>query len=268
MSLKIRDSNQKIVILLRADPQGYTGFLRKLKWFNKLVQKKRVFFITDTDTLGDEYLKTMGIYPEVFPIILSSIDYAEPSPVPPVIFTYIGGASYNKGFDLLPEMISHIKDMLISGMIRLRIHCNLRMARKNIQDSMKRLEELESIFPGITLIKGPLGETEYVKLIHESNVLLILNRREFFAYHNSGPFVEAHFAGRPSIIARGTWMHKQNLEWGGSTAFESGDIRSLEDSIHRMVNNYEQFSAEAKKGAKPWKEFNNADTFVRKLQAL
>jgi len=189
----------------------------------------------------------------------------EPLPSGSVSFTYLGVASFAKGFDIVVEAIGGIEDMLESGEIELAIQSNAYQESEETNKLQEALISQTRKTPAIDVMKGPLSAEQYYLEMERADVILIPNRGEFYEHALSGVFTESLARGKPVIVSEDTYMAKELKQHGGGMTFLSGSATALAGAIRAATAGIAELREKALTARIAWLDRHNPERYVDAL---
>jgi glycosyltransferase involved in cell wall biosynthesis len=225
---------------------------------------------TVSELLKLEYEKISGLQVEIFPdLAVGTMEVPVSVEDEFIDITYLGGARYTKGFDLLVDMIEHLKTRgALLDKMQFWIQANIQPGTKVkiVQKALEKLEILSKEHENIKIVKGPLSTEDYYALVARSDIVILPYRKEFYRNLVSGPFVEALSFSKVPIIPEGTWMAYEASKYGlKGITFHSGSITSLGDALIRVIADLYILKKDIEKISPLWRQYHNPDNFVRIL---
>ncbi len=166
-----------------------------------------VCFSSDTEQLCRMYEVLCGA-----PIMLLPIPVcAELAPAEyeagPLVIGYFGDARDEKGFNLLPSIIRHVREAAIDQRnIRFVVQMNLNTAEGDPRSRIARKYFQGQAGGDLELIEGPLAPDTYQNLIRTAHIVILPYEPSAYAERSSGVLMEALMAGAPCIVTSGSWM--------------------------------------------------------------
>ena len=250
----------QIILLFRNNAGSYADdsktpvFKRStniLKWvlqsFRPVIARGRARFATDSKKLAFEYNHLCGIKPEVFPS--PRIAPAAPSSPPlrasgaPVIFSCLGPARFEKGIDVMQAAIRIYLERYPTGQARFVIQWN-----DPIVDADGAPYQADTALrdnPRVELIEQTMSSAAYDAAVARTDCMLLPYRRASYFARISGVAVEAVTAGVPVIYTRDTWNEDLVIDLGAGIGVADNDVKGLVEAIATMVDDFDQFSADA-----------------------
>lgn len=157
-------------------------------------------------------------------------------------FVYAGDAREEKGFHLLPEIVSHFLKRS-----RFVIQCNPSLDGKYtplIEESIKKLRDLNN--PNLILLPRALDQEQYFSLLWRSDAVLIPYDSSSYAKSRaSGILLEALYFGKPAVVPESTSMSDLVREFKSGVFFKSGDTESLKIAMDEVLLNYKKYAENA-----------------------
>lgn len=243
--IKIRT---KTIIILRRE----LSFLGKMASFlARRLYKKSIYFLTDSELIEAD-LKSKGfVSAKTLPIphlpVFETKDDNEEK-----VVGYFGGARFDKGFDLLPEIIESAPEF------KFIVHAYERKPSRYFKDNINRLRKLN-----VRLIEKFISQEEYFSLFNHCSIILIPCRREYYGMGTSGIFAEAAALGKWIIVPDNTWMSEQKKKYDKTVVLNSLDIPDVLRAIRSCVN-----KKDVTQQKKKWRAFHSADNYIKIVQAL
>lgn len=261
----------KFCIILR---RGLKDDYAYMNWFNatiksnlnylaiKLLSRKNFVFYTDSDIIRDE-LRSKGLISETLPIPhIPKYPFKNPPSYP--VIAYIGGARFDKGFDLLPDLIR--KELNSNKKIHFIIHAYLQEQTDLMKETLFLLKKLKKKYPkNITLLEKPLSEEEYARCIINSTIILAPYRKQFYGNGTSGVVAEAICAGKWVIVPEGTWMSSQKKKYDKVISFDNLNLEDISVAIASCNDGFRN-TAKIKKQISNYRLFHSAKTLLNILK--
>jgi glycosyltransferase involved in cell wall biosynthesis len=230
----------------------------------KLSSRYRVYFVTDSEKLAEEYKHLTGLPVTVLPIPHTNSEQPIINcPKDSIKILNPGGARNDKGFVLLANAIKLMHGRKQLKGISFILHCYI---FKNDKKSAMAIGMLKNLnLPNVKLIEETVDESEYHRMIGSSDaVVLPYFKLRYFA-NTSGIFTEALAEGKPVIVTEGTWMSDQLKEAGAGVSFKDRDVEGLIQAILKTREQYSFLSKQAIERRDKWVAYHNPDNFIREL---
>jgi|GEM_PF-700543 len=135
---------------------------------------------------------------------------------------FFGYANQKYGFHLIYQLYRYF-----GRYFRYIIRLNSKMCDAQFQQAILRLKQ----DPHVLLIDEYIEEALYVRLIQQSDMIVIPYLQESYPMQTSGIFMDALWYHKFVIATNGTWMGDSILENGGGLVFESNSVESLIQAI-------------------------------------
>lgn len=176
-----------------------------------------VIYFSDGEDIANVFEKLLNKRVYSFPVVINHqfsrpyINFQKKQNSDLCTISYIGGARYNKGFDIFVDMMAKLieeKDFFLKLKIFVQIDVHkqqLAQERKIVENSAAELEKIAGLFKNITVIEGALAVNAYYKLISESDII-ILPYRDVFKNVPSQVFRETIVFGAIPFVADNTTM--------------------------------------------------------------
>jgi hypothetical protein len=184
-----------------------------LATFAQATAGHRVRFYTDTEALTRQYNDLGVVRFDTLPIPVPSSfghsrDLERALAVPTILFA--GDARVEKGFQLLPSLVEHLKRESPAGLSpRFIIQSNFSVPGGEPVAARARRQLRSHAKNGVRLIDEPLQPDAYCAIFHASDISLIPYDPLEYRARSSGVFAESVAAGLVTIVPSGTWMAAQ-----------------------------------------------------------
>lgn len=245
----------------------YTGLrARALAAINR---RARAGFIlaTDTELLSADYLRIFRGRVVTFPLPVASVANRLPDPAKPsgeITFGYLGDCRSAKGFGRLAPMIEEVLTRDRGGRIKFVVQLY-----QGTYDSgaappgWDALLGLAERFPSrLELIKGALDGASYERFLASLDAVLIPNDHPGFRAGSSNVFSESVAAGKPVVVADGTWMASQLGRYGGGVTFSLSDSSGFADSVLHLARDWREADKRAGQFSDLWRTEHSAAKLV------
>ncbi len=276
---KKKDCPQTIILTLRLSiyrydlnrwSLTYVWYFLAFKLINLVKLKCNIYFITDSSKLIDEYKKLTNLNISLLPIPhtfkhTDFVNFEFTKNNNSIIFTSLGSARKNKGFDILIDSILLLSKKSNFENYQFILQSNCSSGETIVQSKIDLINSYT--FSNVTLINRELKENEYYSLLNISDVILIPYDMGIYHANTSGIFTEALSFGKPVIVTKNTWM-SDNLSFGSGYTFENRDALDLALKIETSFNNYNKMLNESQTSAKKWNMYHNSDNFIKMLFQL
>jgi hypothetical protein len=183
--------------------------------FAEATRGHQVHFYTDTEPLTQQYndLRVVRFATLPIPVPSTFIHSRDPEqaaqPVPTILFA--GDARIEKGFQLLPSLISDLKKNIAIAETQPRfiVQSNFSVPGGEPVAARARSELERLAEDGVWLIREPLLPDAYCAIFHASDISLIAYDRLEYRARSSGVFAESVAAGLVTVVPSCTWMAAQ-----------------------------------------------------------
>lgn len=250
-----------------ADIRAHLGLARVNTAFaeaNKRVKKGTLSFYTDTEELTSRYSKLGFVSFTTLPIpIDETLGTKKKQQTRPLVITYLGDAREEKGFHLLPGLISSLRSAgFDEKRVRFCIQANL--PRSGNTSRVLRAKEQLTDYPKteVELLEGPFDSDAYNRLILLSEIILIPYCPKSYAVRSSGIFSEALAAGVPTLYPEDTWMANTQKECGSLGFKKFTDMSTV---LIQMLSSYTEYETKSIAYSHEWRNKHSARKLVRTL---
>jgi glycosyltransferase involved in cell wall biosynthesis len=185
-------------------------------------------------------------------------------PVGPPVFRHLlfaGAARLDKGFDKVVDLVALLKRQ--NEDIPVAVQTSSKHYGKRdpaIDRETGRLEALR--YRGLQVYPRTLDSASYLERFHGGVCLQPYVRHEF-AGRVSAVTVEALASGAPIIATAGTWMGDAVQATGAGVAVDDVSAEALREAAHRVIDDYEGYSANARKAAALMQEEHSGAHLLR-----
>jgi glycosyltransferase involved in cell wall biosynthesis len=221
----------------------------------------------DTDLLVDEF-KNLGAEVVSLAPIPTALAPEEASHINPQLGTqeerttitiaFIGQARKDKGFQHLPDIITHIQPLIQTGVVRVKIQVGPTEQLSN--ELLLITKELSQL--GAIIIDRSLKPEEYFQFLNSSDVVLLPYRGAAYNSQSSGIFSEALASGKIVLAARNSWMgHELNL-LGLPTFVERDSGSAYAKMLEKIIFDFDFYKDKFKKASHSWREKQSFEKFT------
>lgn len=227
---------------------------------------KRVHFISDSESLADEYgvilEAQVGTIPHVVDPDIKTVHRERGDG--PIHFVSLGNARLEKGFVDLVEALSFISPDLLGRSVRFTIQCH--QPDGGCQKALDCLVKTD--IPGVHLLHQDLGRREYLDLLGSADVVLLPYHLDHYARRTSGVFCEALVAAKPVITTEGSWMSGEILRTGGGWLVPERNPARLAWTIASAVAEFAPMSKGCCVRSPEYQVQFSADNFIKRLEEI
>jgi glycosyltransferase involved in cell wall biosynthesis len=232
-------------------------------------------FLSDTEPLARSFTGLFGHPFTVMPIPFRTdlLDGesperqdAEAAPLAaPLTIGYFGDARLEKGYHLLPSLLSRLwRTAIRSGRARFLVQSHFNMPGGEPGMLQARNQLLQFAAPQVELTAAPLPTASYYRRLQACDAVLIPYDPDSYAERSSGILVEALVAGKPVIVPEGSWMDGQ-VSAEHAAVYRHPD--GLFDAVQEMIDRHPDYLAAARRLRSHWRERTDPCGYVRALLA-
>lgn len=270
----------KVIVVLRRGlsehwmPLGY--LTRKIisvindPFMSYLYYKKNVYFCSDSDLITQELLTRGFNKTATLPIPHVPAKKERSADKNTTVISCFGGACYEKGFDLVPELIRVLIEkkekvfFIIQNFFRQTSRIDL------MTKAMRDIGELQKIYSDkLLVIDKYLSDSEYSDYMKRSSIVLIPYRKEFYGKGTSGILAEAIACEAWAIVPSGTWMAAQKEKYDKIVIFDDLTVTSLVDAITYCISNENSINdGHVKKQIDEWCSFHSPVNYLKSLMSF
>lgn len=231
---------------------------------SKRFKKGNVFFYTDTEELTARYNKLgFGNFTTLPIPIDETLSTKKKKNSLPLVISYLGDAREEKGFHLLPGLISSLRSAgFDEKRVRFRVQSNLPLVGSTSRSGRAKAKLTDYPQVGVEILDGPFDSDTYHQLLVTSDVILIPYCPKSYATRSSGIFAEALAAGVPTIYPEESWMAKSQVG-SGSLGFKQ--VANIPSVLARIISNYTEFESQSIAYSQEWRNKHSARNLVHGL---
>ncbi len=269
---RMRRTGARLVLLLRfRSDRGrlvYSAIIKALYWisFRALPWRARghVVFLTDSEMLKGEHERLLHRPVDVVPIPHANTNVMDHVKTSSPVVSYLGGAVYYKGFDLVVDAIAKLYwgHPEVQWQIQISAICKNDVRAAQLERAVAHVRQL-SAEGRIELLADVLDADTYASVLRQSTILLIPYRGLHYHSCTSGVFAEATAHGVLPIVAAESWAGKELQRLGlGELAFEEGSESSLTEVVERALDDLTALRGRMSSAAESWRAYHNPITYV------
>lgn len=242
--------------------------------------RSQIIYFCDGEPLRKNYAELLRSTVHILPLPLNSPffkPYIQPlrqTSLNKIVVSYVGGARYNKGFDILVKMLSSFfaegKNIQnISFLIQVDVQRQqLRKDRRIVLEAIEQLQGLSHKFNNIRLVYGALPIEEYYGLFSESDIVVLPYREDFWNIPSS-IFRETIISGKVPIVSSHTSMAVELKEYNlGDLIFNLKDKRSFAFVLRKVADNLRDYQIKIEKIQQDWLGFYSSAHLVDRITDL
>lgn len=208
----------------RPDDKSVPKLLKQLADLSAI--EKRVFLWAETPQLANHYREMLGVIVYALPLPVAKkvemenlVDSVSQGAL--INIVYLGAAREEKGFTLLPELVSLCyENDKTRGNVQFTIQATPQIVGYNerILEAIGRLKGFGNNF--VKLIQHSLDESTYHELLWQSEIVLLLYDEHNYKIRGSGIAVEAVSLGKCLIASKRTFCESL-IDRGGGVGAET-----------------------------------------------
>ncbi|CAO3363669.1 glycosyltransferase [Azospirillum palustre] len=237
-------------------------------------------FLSDTEPLARSFTRLFGhpftVMPIPFrtdlldgdPVERRDAEAAAPAasrPAGPLAIGYFGDARLEKGYHLLPSLLSRLwRTAIRPGKARFLVQSHFNAPGGEPGMLQARNQLLQFTAPQVELTAAPLPTADYYRRLQACDAVLIPYDPDSYAERSSGILVEALVAGKPVIVPEGSWMAGQ-VSAEHAAVYRHPD--GLFEAVQGMIDRHPDYAAAAGRLRSHWRERTDPRGYVRALLA-
>ncbi len=274
----------RVVVILRRGIRDHyesdSPFIARLKSavhdpFMRLIHRwKNVVFCSDSNIITDELHRDGFDDAVTFPIPHLPPRQPLKKKGRKTIVGFWGGARFEKGFDLLPDIIEDVIKRSPKHVFKVHNYAHgvkyLHQSSSVVQVAQERMQTLKKKHPkNILIISRYLSDADYAKEMGSCDIVLIPYRRELYGGGTSGILAEGIAFGEWIVVPDKTWMSDQARRYGKISIFRKFDAASIADAVLRCTNGVQSASGKRLNAQiSEWYYFHSQRRYVTLLESL
>lgn len=275
---RFAERNLKLIIILRFRFKRNSRMLTRLLEAAYLVACNvflkglagKVCYMTDSELLKQEYEGLLRQEVAVCPIPLFPFS-DENAPDAPrelkdgaLTVAYLGGARYNKGFDLFAQMFSLLRsDSEANSRLRFLVQIDMHPQPKADEDAVleasRRLKSFLSQSKNLEIIEGNVSMRDYYGMLGRSDIVVLPYRDEAYKSATANILVEAVLFGKVPVVSSNTWMAHELSKCGlGSLIFSRENAQDLSSKVKMVSSDFAAYRGKVMSVQGHWQQFHSA----------
>jgi glycosyltransferase involved in cell wall biosynthesis len=197
-------------------------------------------------------------------------DFVESTPANnrPVRVAFLGMGHRSKGLDLVLQALELSASLVEENKLQFAIQLYLPFRDAPSERLHRDIKVQAEKVAGVEVIDRELSPTEYLHQVTLADIVLVPNRLDTYKFAISGVFADAMGAGRPVIVADGSYVSELVRESGAGVLFEDGNGLSLQRAIVEAAGRIEELLDRAKAARLRWVQEQGPEAFVTRLLQL
>ena len=209
-----------------------------------------VRFFSDTEQLCRMYEALCGAPFHLVPVPVDIEGAPAAESGGDLVIGYFGDARDEKGFDLLPLVIRHVRQGATAERpIRFVVQMNLNTPEGDPRTRAARLELIGLGGGDLELIEGPLPLDAYQGRMRAANIVVLPYEPHAYAERSSGILMDALMAGAPCVVTGGGWMATMIEAAEASSpagVVAAADPRAIADAVLRIAADWPRYARGAR----------------------
>jgi glycosyltransferase involved in cell wall biosynthesis len=199
----------------------------------------RLVYTCEIDALSQTYEALLGTRPITLSIPTWAFDAEQPSRTNEMRISFLGGGRAEKGFHLLPEVISIVRKRYPATRFTVQA---VGYETEFVNSVTSKLIMHQDV---LTLIETPISDEHLRTAMKSSSVLLMPYDREKYKKRGSSLFTEAQRMGIPMVLPAGTEIGEDGLRKGNAVTFVEFNAQSVANAVVQAIDRWEQLSQAA-----------------------
>lgn len=174
-------------------------------------------------------------------------------------FAFLGGGRYEKGFDLLPEVLR----LLFRACPDAEAVVQSSAIHPSSEETAEQLQELALGQPRLRLYRGAATRDDYRRMLAETTAMLLPYDPFWYGARGSGVFADGMAAGLPLVLPAGTWMaHEWSRRDAGGALFHDWSAPAVAEAATQVARALDDHRARSRRAAERWNDTHSAAAFV------
>ena len=264
-SLKALRRPLTIIYVIHNEPEPL--FASQLRILRRLARGHRLKFVAHSPAIAEQLGDHLGLQPKVIALPFKAVDFEERPATGsrPVRFSFLGLGHRSKGLDLVLQAMELSVKLIEANKLEFTIQCYLPFRDRGSDGLHRDVKNLAMRVGGVEVIDHELTTSDYVHELKRADIVLIPHRLETYRFALSGVFADAIGAGRPVIVAEGSYMSELVRESGAGLTFKSGNGVSFQSAIVEAAGQADQLLHLAKTARERWVREQGPEAFVSGL---
>lgn len=200
------------------------------------------------------------LHPVLCPIVLPPPQREDAHPR----FAFLGGGRFEKGFDLLPDVLR----LLFDACPEAEAIVHAFPTHPSSGGSIDRLRRMETAEPRLRLHHGAATREEYRDLLAAATAILLPYDPFWYVARGSGVFAEGMAAGLPLVLPAETWMGEEWARYAaGGALFHDWSAPAIAEAAVRVARSFAEQRARSRRAAEQWNARHSPSAFVDFLLA-
>lgn len=180
---------------------------------------------------------------------------------------YAGDARGNKGFHLLPEILSGI--VSATNHIDITVQISGYVSLLGLNSVADRIDVLARKIDRIKLVTGYQDRAAYLEMFNDADIVLLPYQAEAYRSLTSGVLTEALFLGRPLVTPNESFLADQVRQLGDcGTFFDRHEPDSIVAATLALAANFPIYAERACKASRVWRSMHGTGHLVDFLLEL
>ena len=237
---------------------------RKLANLRRIASRQANFVILGpTDTVTNIFKEAGFKCVHVVPYPIYKIESPQTETDKFRYLLYAGAARRDKGFTHVVNLIAYMYKQGLDIPIVLQTSPeHYGKYEATIQEDLQRLQNIP--YTHLRICPETFSVSEYSALFHGAICLQFYDENDF-KDRISGVTLDAFLAGCPIVATEGTWMAKMVQRFQSGLTIKEKSPNDIMPAIQRVIENYSNYTENAKKAGKILREENDASTLFRIL---
>jgi len=225
--------------------------------------RQQLLLCTQTEEIAREYKAILGTKPTPLPYYLDAPPprrlASDRDQRTGLLVSYLGGARWERGFEMLPSIISSC--LAADPTLRFFVQINEHAGRA-------RDARLISGDDRVSTHTGTMNADAYLTAMQEADLLLLPLDPAHYRTQSSGVYWQASMAGTPVVVPAGTWMAERVRAHGHGVSFASSSPESIAAAIHEARSEIATLRANARRYAEMLRGEHGTAAFVDAVARL
>ena len=257
-----------VVYVVHNEPEPL--FRGQVRFLRRSARGHRLRFVAHSPAIAAVVAPYLGFKPDVIALPFKAPDFVESAPLNnrPVRLAFLGMGHRSKGLDLVLQALELSAALVGENRLQFAIQCYLPFRDAPSERLHRDIKALAGKLAGVEVIARELSPSEYLQQVTQADIVLVPNRLDTYKFAISGVFADAMGAGRPVIVADGSYVSELVRESGAGVLFEDGNGLSLQHAIVEAAGRIEELLERAKAARLRWVQEQGPAAFVTRVLQL
>ncbi|HYD63878.1 glycosyltransferase [Azospirillum sp.] len=180
----------------------------------------------------------------------------------PQVVLYIGEIKPDKGFHLVPDVLTQALERGLPADYFIQIH-GVEGYRIRFAAEIERIRELAAANPNVRVVEGFLSCEDYYRTVSSAGAFVLPYDSEIYRDMSSGVLMEALYYDAPVVVPTASWMDVESKAYkAGRVTFERMEAGEITDALARLLEEHPEHAARSAEAGQRYRDANGFDRFL------